>query len=136
MKEINEQIIERYMLSIERIRRITEEETTEVLYRDYFRKVSEFILTINEILERIQNKPFAQCTVEELKEENQQIYADILGDQYETSYANPAYAVSVLGEEIGQLFSFLYTEIRGEIAYVYECRVEYLAICNELFIEI
>ena len=36
MKEINEQIIERYMLSIERIRRITEEETTEVLYRDYF----------------------------------------------------------------------------------------------------
>ena len=106
MKEINEQIIERYMLSIERIRRITEEETTEVLYRDYFRKVSEFILTINEILERIQNKPFAQCTVEELKEENQQIYADILGDQYETSYANPAYAVSVLGEEIGQLFSF------------------------------
>ena len=49
MKEINEQIIERYMLSIERIRRITEEETTEVLYRDYFRKVSEFILKINEI---------------------------------------------------------------------------------------
>lgn len=136
MKKVNEQIIERYMLSIERIRKITEEETTEVLYRDYFRKVSEFILTINEILERIQNKPFAQCTVEELKEENQQIYADILGDQYETSYANPAYAVSVLGEEIGQLFSFLYTEIRGEIAYVYECRVEYLAICNELFIEI
>ena len=35
MKEINEQIIERYMLSIERIRRITEEETTEVLYRDF-----------------------------------------------------------------------------------------------------
>lgn len=47
MKEINEQIIERYMLSIERIRRITEEETTEVLYRDYFRKVSEFILKID-----------------------------------------------------------------------------------------
>lgn len=136
MKEINEQIIERYMLSIERIRRITEEETTEVLYRDYFRKVSEFILKINEIRERMQDKPFEQCTLDELKRENESIYADIVGDQYDTSYANPAYAVSLFGEEIGQLLSFLYTELRGEIAYVYEQQVEYLAICNELFIEI
>ena len=94
MKEINEQIIERYMLSIERIRRITEEETTEVLYRDYFRKVSEFILKINEIRERMQDKPFEQCTLDELKRENESIYADVVGDQYDTSYANPAYAVS------------------------------------------
>lgn len=136
MKEINEQIIERYMLSIERIRRITEEETTEVLYRDYFRKVSEFILKINEIRERMQDKPFEQCTLDELKRENESIYADVVGDQYDTSYANPAYAVSLFGEEIGQLLSFLYTELRGEIAYVYEQQVEYLAICNELFIEI
>ena len=133
MKEINEQIIERYMLSIERIRRITEEETTEVLYRDYFRKVSEFILKINEIRERM---PFEQCTLDELKKENESIYADVVGDQYDTSYANPAYAVSLFGEEIGQLLSFLYTELRGEIAYMYEQQVEYLAICNELFIEI
>lgn len=136
MKEINEQIIERYMLSIERIRRITEEETTEVLYRDYFRKVSEFILKINEIRERMQDKSFEQCTLDELKRENESIYADVVGDQYDTSYANPAYAVSLFGEEIGQLLSFLYTELRGEIAYVYEQQVEYLAICNELFIEI
>lgn len=136
MKEINEQIIERYVLSIERIRRITEEETTEVLYRDYFRKVSEFILKINEIRERMQDKSFEQCTLDELKRENESIYADIVGDQYDTSYANPAYAVSLFGEEIGQLLSFLYTELRGEIAYVYEQQVEYLAICNELFIEI
>ena len=136
MKEINEQIIERYMLSIERIRRITEEETTEVLYRDYFRKVSEFILKINEIRERMQDKPFERCTLDELKRENESIYADVVGDQYDTSYANPAYAVSLFGEEIGQLLSFLYTELRGEIAYVYEQQVEYLAICNELFIEI
>lgn len=136
MKEINEQIIERYMLSIERIRRITEEETTEVLYRDYFRKVSEFILKINEIRERIQDKPFEQCTLDELKRENESIYADVVGDQYDTSYANPAYVVALFGEEIGQLLSFLYTELRGEIAYVYEQQVEYLAICNELFIEI
>lgn len=136
MNEINDQIRERYKLSIERIRSITEEETAGEIYRDYFKKVSKFILEIHSILNRLQTKPMQECTLEELKRENNKIYADVTGEQYEESYANPAYAVSRLGQEIGQLLSFLYTEIRGEIAYVYEKRLEYLAICNELFIEI
>lgn len=136
MKEIREQIIERYMLSVERIRSITEEETTEAGYRAYFRKVAEFILQIDEIRKRIENKSCWECSVEELSEENKAIYADLVGESYETSYANPQYAVSMFGEEIGRFLSFLYAEIRGEIAYVYEQKVEYLAICNELFIEI
>lgn len=136
MKEINEQIIERYMLSVERIRNITEEETTEPLYRNYFRTVAGFILQIDDIRRRIEKKSFLECSLEELREENKVIYADILGKNYETSYANPKYAVSKFGEEIGRFLTFLYAEIRGEIAYVYEQKVEYLAICNELFIEI
>lgn len=136
MNEINDQIRERYKLSIERIRSITEEETAGEIYRDYFKKVSKFILEIHSILNRLQTKPMQECTLEELKRENNKIYADVTGEQYEESYANPVYAVSRLGQEIGQLLSFLYTEIRGEIAYVYEKRLEYLAICNELFIEI
>ncbi|MEG0591229.1 MAG: leucyl aminopeptidase, partial [Lachnospiraceae bacterium] len=32
--------------------------------------------------------------------------------------------------------SFLYVEMRGEIAYAFENQLEYLTICNELFIEI
>ena len=136
MKEIREQVIERYMLSVERIRSITEEETTEAEYRTYFRKVAEFILQIDEIHKRMERKSFWECSLEELKEENKAIYADITEPNYETSYANPQYAVSWFGEEIGRFLSFLYAEIRGEIAYVYEQKVEYLAICNELFIEI
>lgn len=136
MKEIREQVIERYMLSVERIRSITEEETTEAEYRTYFRKVAEFILQIDEIHKRMERKSFWECSLEELKEENKAIYADITEPNYETSYANPQYAVSQFGEEIGRFLSFLYAEIRGEIAYVYEQKVEYLAICNELFIEI
>ena len=136
MKEIREQVIERYMLSVERIRSITEEETTEAEYRTYFRKVAEFILQIDEIHKRMERKSFWECSLEELKEENKAIYADITEPNYETSYANPQYAVSWFGEEIGRFLSFLYAEIRGEIAYVYEQKVEYLAIYNELFIEI
>lgn len=127
---------ERYELTIERIRSITNEETVNVIYRDYFRKVAEFIMEIHEIRNRIQNKPNVSCTLEELKKENENIYRDVTGVNYEKSYANPTYAVAQLGENIGQLLCFLYTEIRSEIPHVYEQRLEYLTICNELFIEI
>ncbi len=45
-----------------------------------------------------------------MKDWNDRLYEDILPANYGTSYGNPAYAVSVLGEEYGQLLSFLYTE--------------------------
>ncbi len=127
---------ERYELAIERIRSIAKEETVAQGYRDYFQHVAEFVLKIHAIYERLENRPNEICTWEELKKENEWIYRDVTGIRYETSYANPAYAVKKMGEEIGQLLSFLYTEIRSEIPHVYEKRLEYLTICNELFIEI
>lgn len=127
---------ERYELAIERIRSIVHEDTVAPLYRDYFQKVAGFILEIDAIKNRLEKKPNAECTLEELKSENESIYRDVTGEMYEESFANPAYAVRLFGKDLGQLLSFLYTEIRGEIPYVYEKRTEYLAICNELFIEI
>lgn len=121
---------ERYELTLERIESILQEESVAELYRDYFRTVARFILKVNRIQDR------EAFTLEEWQAENQELYADILDENYRTSYANPAYAVSVFGEEIGQLLSFLYTEIRAEIAYAYEGRLSYLTICNELFIEV
>lgn len=135
MKE-EKQIIERYELSIERIRSIVNEKTVGEVYQDYFKKVAEFLLTIYQTGKRIQSVPTAECALETLQEENHRLYQDIIGENYETSYANPSYAVAQFGEELGRLLSFLYAEIRGEIAYVYEGRTLYLAICNELFIEI
>jgi len=127
---------ERYELAIERIRSIVHEDTVAPLYRDYFQKVAGFILEIDAIKNRLEKKPNAECTLEELRSENESIYRDVTGEMYEESFANPAYTVKLFGKDLGQLLSFLYTEIRGEIPYVYEKRTEYLAICNELFIEI
>ena len=127
---------ERYELTVERIRSIVTEETVANIYRDYFQQVARFLLEIDSIRERMQLCPNEQCSLEELKRENEQIYRDVTGERYETSYANPAYAVSKMGEELGRFLSFLYTEVRSEIPYVYEGRLEYLTICNELFIEI
>ena len=125
---------ERYELTIERIRAILSEKTVDIVFQDYFQKVAAFILEIDGI--RSRKASDASPSLEDLQKENQMIYSDILGDNYEESYANPAYAVAELGEEIGKLLCFLYTEIRSEIPYVYEGRIENLTICNELFIEI
>lgn len=127
---------ERYELAIARIREIVNEKTVALDYCDFFEHVANFILEIDAIKHRLETRPNNVCTLEELQSENEHIYRDVTGKQYETSYANPAYAVTKFGEEVGQLLSFLYTEIRGEIPYVYEQRLEYLTICNELFIEI
>ena len=128
MNEEN-QIQERYNLTIERMKLILEEESVDDRYLDYFRTVAQFILLIDQIQER------NSVSLEKLKEENLALYQDVI-DNYDTSYANPEYAIQVFGREIGEILSFLYTEIRSEIAYVYEKKMENLAICNELFIEI
>ena len=127
---------ERYELTIERIHSIVNENTVGQNYCDYFQTVARFILEIDRIKQRLEHKPNGACTLEELRSENYHIYKDILSQNYDESYANPTYASKKMGEEYGQILSFLYTEIRSEIPYVYEKRLEYLTICNELFIEI
>ena len=127
---------ERYELAIERIRSIVNEDTVNEKYRDYFQDVANFILDIDAIKERLETKPNGDCTFEELKNENENIYKDVFSKNYEMSFANPSYAATKMGTEIGQVLSFLYAEIRSEIPYVYEQRLEYLTICNELFIEV
>ena len=127
---------ERYELTLERIRAIVTEDTVNEKYRDYFQSVANFILEIHAIKNRLESKPNIDCTLEELRNENEKMYRDVLSENYEMSFANPSYAVAKMGEEIGQILSFLYAEIRSEIPYVYEKRLEYLTICNELFIEV
>lgn len=132
--EENEQAMERYVLTLERIRQIAEEETTKEPYRAYFRSTAAFLLKIEEVRTRIASGK--EMSAEELKEENEALYHDILPAQYAASYANPAYAKEVLGETFGVILSAIYTELRAEIGYVFEERILYLTILNELFVEV
>lgn len=129
-------IQERYSLSIGRIRSIVMEETVSPIYREYFQTVAQFILNMDAVFSRIQRRGQRNFSFEEFQEENSRIYQDLIGDSYQTSYANPTFAVQKFGVELGQLLSFLYTEIRGEVAYTYEQKQLQMTILNELFIEI
>ena len=129
-------IEERYKLAVDRIRAIGTEETVDVPFRDYFRRTAKFILMLDELRELMVSGKYRELPLPELEAWNRRLYEDILPINYASSYADPAYAVEKLGEADGQLLSFLYTEIRGGIVYVFEQRTEYLDILYELFIEV
>lgn len=135
-KEENENVSERYELAMDRISLILSENTTDEPFRDYFCKTADFILLINGIYKDMLNNKYENYTFDELKNINEKMYADILGDNYKKSYSNPEYAAKILGEKYGCILCFLYTEIRGMIAYAYENRLTEITIYSELFIEI
>ncbi|MBE5972361.1 MAG: leucyl aminopeptidase [Lachnoclostridium sp.] len=129
-------IRERYELSMERICRFGEEESVKEPYRAYFRSVADFIQLCDKVLKAQMSGDSKNWTKEEHAAVNHALYEDILGENYAVSYANPEYAANVFGEELGKLLCFLYTEIRGDIVYAYEQRVEDMVIYNEALIEI
>lgn len=135
-KQENEIIMERFELSMDRIGQMATEETVQKPFRDYFAKTASFIQMIEEYLSFIEQGNQKTASIEELKEWNQRLYQDILPGNYESSYANPAYAVAQLGEDYGRLLSYLYKEIRGDIVFVHEWRLTDITILNEVLIEI
>lgn len=135
-QEENENIMERFQLSMERISQIPFEHTVSEPYGDYFIKTANFIGMIGEYLRFLEDGNQKTASIEVLKEWNRKLYEDILPGHYENSYANPAYAVSKLGDGFGQLFSYLYKEIRGNIVFIHEWRLTDITILNEAFIEI
>ena len=137
-REKNEAVAERHELTIYRLRELAEEGSsllTEELNR-YFQKTAGFLLKCQEVWQKVESGEFETYTAEMLKEENLDYYSDILPENYETSYANPAYAVKELGEEYGRILSFLYTELRSERVFAFEQNLEKITVLNELFLEI
>ena len=140
MEFLESDICERIELSIERLGEIENEDFVLakkddrfVNIKDYFNKVAEFILYVYDVEKIID---YVQLPLETLKEINYKLYEDILEDNYYKSYANPDYAVAMLGEEYGKLLCFLYSEIRSIIAYSYEGKKLNCVATVELCVEI
>lgn len=127
---------ERHDLVMERIAQIAKEESVRGEYREYFVKTAEFLMKVNETLEMAEKGTLDAESLEAAKQRNEAFYRDILEENYETSYANPAYAVKKLGEEFGGILSFLYADLRACIGYAYEGRREWITLFLELFVEI
>lgn len=132
---------ERYALAADRLREIPKEQSGEGRLeceglRKFFSAEAEFLLMIDDTRDFLGRGGLKTAPLEELSRRNRRLYEDILPENYEKSYANPAYAVRELGEEYGAVLSALWTMERRVIGYVYEGRLESLVIYMELFLEV
>jgi len=138
-KEENENVQERYDLTMERIRTFLDGDTSiEEPYLDYFKDVACFLLQMDDLKKHVDSKDMKDSSFVQMQAYNASLYEDVLQENgnYDNSYANPSFAVGKLGEEYGQLLSYLYTELRGDIIYAVEHRLVDMTIHAELFVEV
>ena len=127
---------ERYGLAIDRIAEIKENsEIEDAGLAAYFTYTAEFLLLVDKWNEKRKAGGYDKLPLEELQHWNTVLYEDIIGKQYDNSFANPSYACARLGEDIGRILSFLYTELRGCIVFAAEQRKADFTVLLELFVE-
>lgn len=127
---------ERFELAMYRIMQIQKEEKGLKEFQPFFCLVADFICECNAQLQWLEQNGLEDASFETLQAKNRALYEDILKENYDASYANPAFAVKELGEELGGLLSVLYTEIRSLIPFVYEKNITEITIRLELFLEV
>ena len=142
---MDELLMERYALAKERVSEIKEEKAVSEPYLDFFQKTAAFLTKNVEVMDGVvlpgeKEEPrkltgAADLSMDEWKKLNQDLYEDILPENYGTSYGNPVYACEKLGE-YGKEFSFLYAELRGAVTYAYEKRLWDMTVLLELFLEV
>ncbi|MCM1112327.1 MAG: aminopeptidase [Muribaculum sp.] len=131
---------ERYALAVERIREAVREtagnESCAEAFAAYFARSAAFLMMLEETRGFLLSGGLESASLEELHRRNQALYEEVFPEHYGGSYADPAYAVRMLGEEFGAMLSFLYREMRSLIPFVYEGRLEEMVIRLELFLEV
>ncbi len=135
-KESNEAAEERLELVMERIAEISEQADVCEQFEEYFKKAAANLLYFAELLKKAESGALKERSLEECKEDNRRLYEELFPENYETSYANPVYAVKTLGEEYGQILSMLYVTLRQPVNAVFAGKKMRFTICAELFVEI
>ncbi|MCB6630204.1 aminopeptidase [Coprococcus eutactus] len=139
-------IEERYELVLSRIRHITHESVVKQPYGGYFTHVAAFITRIGDVLELVRKDALSDRSLSQLEAMNHGLYSDILGDNYNKSYANYRYITDEFMKDysrekneikkIAQLLGFVYNEIRGMTVYAFEGRIVDITLLAELFVQI
>ncbi|MCD8221001.1 MAG: aminopeptidase [Clostridiales bacterium] len=135
-EEFKDLLSERHQLSFERIRQIPQEDLVKEPYRSCFVSMAEFLLLAEQTAEKQRRDDFRFLSLKELGEWNRSLYEDILPEHYDESFANPQYAVRMLGAEHGPLLAAFYAQLRAAVVFAYEGRKEELTILAETLIEI
>lgn len=127
---------ERYELCVARIHEISKKQEVPEKYQEYFKKEAEFMESTVLMAELVSSGAYAKLPLKELEAWNDRLYEKILPAQYETSYANPAYAVKKFGVREGRLLSALSAKLMELVQNAARQKLYFQTILMELFLEI
>lgn len=141
-KSENDPIMEEYNQTVSIITEISKE--AKELARDettpkknlfsFFAQASQFILKLQNLEMQLSPSYFKKKDFHKLIELNDDLFSELYTENYSYSYANPTYCVKILGENLGQLISYFYTQIRSNINYVFNHQIYKLYELNQVFI--
>ena len=134
--ENRELLQERYGLVLERIREIGGEPLGQPALDEYFGKLAAFSLKLAEYYAFAEQGHLKDGELARLQDWNRELFEDVLPEHYGHSWGNPAYAAERMGEQWGQLLSYVYVELRGGISPAAEGDLEDMLVRMELLVEI
>ena len=129
-KNLNTMLSERHELNKIALSELKKDVEKTRQFSSYFSKMADLLLFLNEIYDT------KEKSLEQLKQWNKIWYEEVSPEKYVDGLGNPAFCVQEYGKDYGQIFSFLYTEMRSGFIYAIEGRLFDLVINNELFLEI
>ena len=133
---LTEEEQERYTLAYERIMQIPAEAIVQDPGRGFFQNEARFLLRMEDLRQALEMDAFDEFSEEEWRALNRELYEEILPENYSKCYGNPDMACEVFGREIGQMISFLYTELRGAVVFAFEDRERDMLLLMELFLQV
>ncbi len=133
---VREEMGERMELVAERLSQIERVQEVPSPYAPYFKSVSEYLLLQREIAQQAEEGKIETLSEKEGKSLNERLYRSFFEGEYEASYANPAYAVEMLGEENGRLLAAVFARIEQNNIYVFRGDIRLLCIYAELIVEL
>lgn len=135
-RERNEREEAGYSESLEKIALVRQRRDRDTPFDLFFLKLSEWLLGLAELEERLSQDYFESTGFDKLMSENDWLSRDIEPDTYTSSYTDPAFSVSVFGDGYGQLLSAFYTRYRMLIRHVFQHRRYMISNECRLFLEV
>ena len=131
-----------------RIREVPEESgSLPGPFHDFFSASSSFLIRAEELRVLLKSGNYGSLSLEEMQDLQRKLYRDMLPENYERGWLDPAFAAGRVreffsadrkkeGEELGRLLSALYAELFGSLRYIYEDRPGDIAPFPELFLQV
>lgn len=136
VEEIREEFGERLELVMLRLSSLAKEKELKAPYEEYFEAVAEYAQQLYEVCQIAWSQKGMEGSLGELELFNEKLNRPFSPEHYEHCYANPAYAVRMLGTEYGQMLAMVFSRLKQDTREVFAGNCQYLCYYAELIVEL